>query len=282
MLTKSLHFRQISFHPLGLRDGPFRLQPFSNGKNNNGFLKVIVYKHWDFTLLSKHILSSKRAFLSSLGITFVFVVQLYFETYQLPDFKVCSAHTLLQTRWLLGNKYLDPSGLYRASSSTGRCMSVWPSLGKIVNPFPLRKWKPGAATAVTAALFEDKDDEDQHMFEIVPTWKGHERKRKLPDYIGFSGQHWAHSVGCLPCFILQCPGKQIYPHFTDAENVLQCKMDDPPYCFSYELLFTKVFRINTSPHTHPNRPVRLRAELRTQLFQECGLEFPNRSLLWRA
>lgn len=276
MLTKSLHFRQISFHPLGLGDGPFRLQPFSNGKNNNGFLKVIVYKHWNFTLLSKHILSNKRAFLSSLGITSVFVVQLYFETYQLPDFKVCSAHTLLQTRWLLGNKYLDPSGLYRASSSTGRCMSVWPSLGKIVNPFPLGKWKPGAATAVTAALFEDKDDEDQHMFEIVPTWKEQGRGRlQLPDYIGFSGQHWAHSVGCLPCFILQCPGKQIYPHFPDEENVLQCKMDDPPYCFSYELLFTKVFTINTS-HTHtPNQASEAQSWAQNPALPGMWLGVPN-------
>lgn len=108
-----------------------------------------------------------------MGITSVSAAQFYFETYKLAAFHVCAANTMLPTTQLLRNKCLDSGDLNRASSNTKKWLSVWPSLGKVVCPFPLRKWMPCVATAISA-LFDDKGSEGHHMLEIIPRLKNQE------------------------------------------------------------------------------------------------------------
>lgn len=115
---------------------------------------------------------------------------------------------MLQTSWTLVNKYLDPSNIRGAPSSTGRWVPVWASLGKIVSPFPLRKRLPEYSLqpqpCVTIRIM--KITKCQRLFQSRGVTGGGETT--APWLRMFGWICWTHRVGCLPCFLLQCPGKQ--------------------------------------------------------------------------
>lgn len=130
-----------------------------------------------------------------------------------------------------------------------------------------------------SALCDNKDNEDHQMLEVIPKQRCHGRGR---DYSSLTAYVWLDLLdsqgGMLTLFPSPMPWEadriiptsQVRKVFKDAKW-LTCLI------VLHMNFFLQRERCVHLPHAPlPTRPVRLRAEPRTQLFQLCSLGFPFR------